>query len=48
MVYTTASYRAANPDVMIQLKDLASKSYQIEQFPTLVLQIIGYKVNEHP
>ena len=48
MVYTTASYRAANSDVMIQLRQLASQPYQIEQLPTLVLQIIGYKVNENP
>jgi heptose-I-phosphate ethanolaminephosphotransferase len=48
MVYATASYRAANPDVMIQLRQLASKSYHIEQLPALVLQIIGYKVNEYP
>ena len=47
-VYATASYRAANPDVMIQLRQLASKSYHIEQLPALVLQIIGYKVNEYP
>ena len=39
---------AANPDVMIQLRQLASKSYHIEQLPALVLQIIGYKVNEYP
>ena len=48
MVYATASCRAANPDVMIQLRQLASKSYHIEQLPALVLQIIGYKVNEYP